>query len=81
MLGVEREHAALHPERLDQLGSRRNLVALFLNHHVAEHDPVGMAQSRKHVRSLFVGEGVEAATQCLAIDGDGRHPFGRGRYR
>ena len=51
-----------------------------LDHHVAEHDAVGMAQSRKHVRSLFVGEGVEAAAQRLAIDGDGRHPFGRSRY-
>ena len=48
---------------------------------MAEHDLVRVAQRREHVRRLFVGEGVETAAQRFAIDGDGRHPFGRGRTR
>jgi len=81
VLGVESEHAALQPERLDQRGDRRNLVALFLHYHVAEHDPVGMTKSRQHVRRLLVGEGVETAAQRLPIDGDRRHARRRNHNR
>ncbi len=76
MLGVEREHAAFQPKRFDQFGRGRDFVALFLHHQMAEYDPVGMAQSREHVRRLLIGEGVEAAAQRLAIDGDSLTPSG-----
>src|SRR4051794_24245955 len=44
VFGVEREHAALHAERLDQFGSRRDLVALRPDHQMTEDDLVGVAQ-------------------------------------
>jgi len=40
VFGVEREHTTLQTERLDQLWRRRNLVALLLDHQMAEHDLV-----------------------------------------
>src|SRR5208282_1954449 len=71
VLGVEREHATLQSERLDQFRGRRYLIALLPDHQMAEDDLVDVAQRRKHVRRLLVGEGVEAAAQRLAVDGDG----------
>jgi len=45
-----------------------------------KHHPVRMAQRRHHMRGLAVVEGVEAAAQRLAVDGDGGQPL-RGRRR
>jgi len=80
MFGVEREQAALQPQRLDQFRRGRNFVALFRDYHMRKHDPVRMAQRRHHVRGLAVVEGVEAAAQRLAVDGDGGQPL-HGRRR
>ena len=70
MLGVEGEETALQAERLDQFRSRRYFVALFVDHHVSEHNLIGLAQRREHVRGLAIAEGVETAAQGLAVDGD-----------
>jgi hypothetical protein len=43
VFGVEREHATLQAERLDQLWRRRNLIALLVDHQMAEHDLIGLA--------------------------------------
>ena len=80
MLGVEREQAVLQSQRLDQFRRGRDLVALFRDHHMREHDLIGMTQRRHHMRGLAVVEGVEAAAQRLAVDGDGGQPL-RGRRR
>src|SRR5208283_1416675 len=72
VFGVEGEHAALHAERLNQVGRRGDLVALLLDHQMAEHDLVGLSQRRHHVRRFAVAESVEAAAQGLAVDGDRR---------
>ena len=61
MLGVEREQAILHAERLDQPWRGWDLVALFSNHHMREHDLVGVVQRCHHMRGLAVAKGVEAA--------------------
>src|SRR5208283_1802752 len=63
MFGVEREQAALQPQRLDQFRRGRNFVALLGDHHMRKHDPVRMAQRRHHMRGLSVVEGVETAAQ------------------
>src|SRR5271166_5984648 len=79
VLAVEREHAARQSERLDQFRSRRYLVALLPDHQMTEDDLVGVAQRRKHVRRLLIGEGVEAAAKRFAVDGDGDQALGRRR--
>lgn len=48
---------------------------------MAEDDLVDLAQRRKHVRRPLIGEGVEAATQRFAIDGDGEHALARAGWR
>ena len=44
-----------------------------------EHDFVGMAQRRHHMRGLAVTERVEAAAQGLAVHRNRRQSRGRGR--
>ena len=61
---------------------RGDLVALLLDHEMAEHDLVSLSQRRHHVRRFAVAESVEAAAQGLAVDSDRRRvPGGFERRR
>jgi len=80
MFSVECEQAARQSERLDQFRRGRDLVALFGNHHMREHDSVGVAQRRHHMRGLAVVERVETAAQCFAVDGDRGQPLDGGGF-
>ena len=52
MFGVEREHTTLQAERLDQLWRSRNLIALLVDHQMAEHDLIGFVfSSQRRARS------------------------------
>src|SRR5208283_2239354 len=81
VFGVEREHATLQAERLDQIRRGRNLVALLFDHQVAEHDLIGLPQRRHHVRRLAVAESVETAAQGLAVNRDRRQAVRTRRRR
>ena len=70
MHGVQGEQPPGQAQRGNHLLGSRDLVALLGDGEVAEDDPLVGGKGAQDVRRLAVVEGVEAAAQGLAVDGN-----------
>src|SRR3954470_18051998 len=68
MQGIERDQAASEPELTEQRLSGRDLVGLFANVAVRQHQRGAGGEDAEHLCGGAVAELVEAAAQRLAID-------------
>ena len=82
MQGIERDQMTGEAELAEQRLGGRDLVGLFVNVAVRQHQRGVGGEDAEHLRGGAVAELVEAAAQRLAIDGQaGRARLGTGRLQ
>jgi len=82
MQGIERDQVAGEAELAEQRLGGRDLVGLFVNVIVRQHQRGVGGEDAEHLRSGTIAELVEAAAQRLAINGQaGPARLGAGRLQ